>query len=72
MAICRYCNYENAEGKKFIIEMYKVSSIKSVELTFGSDSSKALVQMPVSIIGTPDSTRQPGDTLFSIYDEQGV
>lgn len=62
----------NAAGKKFIIELYKVSSVKSVELTFGSDSSKALVQMPVSIIGKPDSTRPVNDALFAIYDEQGV
>ncbi|HJJ36725.1 MAG TPA: hypothetical protein O0X27_06085, partial [Methanocorpusculum sp.] len=61
----------NADGKKFVIEIYRVSSIQSLELTLGSDKSKALMQMPVSIIGKPDSTRPADDDLFSIYDEQG-
>jgi len=60
----------NADGKKFIIEIYRVSSIKSAELTLGSDKSKALMQMPISIIGKPDSSRAVDDDLFSIYDEQ--
>ena len=60
----------NADGKTFVIEVYRVSSVKSVELTLGSDKSKALMQMPVSIIGKPDSSRAADDDLFSWYDEQ--
>ncbi|HJJ36545.1 MAG TPA: hypothetical protein O0X27_05165 [Methanocorpusculum sp.] len=62
----------NADGKKFVIEIYKVSSIQSLELTLGSDKKKDLMTAPVSIIGKPDSTRPSTDDLFSIYDEQGV
>lgn len=61
----------NAEGKQFIIEIYKVSSIQSLELTLGSDKAKALMQMPISLVGKPDSRRPADDDLFSIYDEQG-
>jgi len=60
----------NAEGKKFVIEIYRVSSFKSAELTFGSDKAKALLQMPISIIGKPDSSRPANDDLFSIDDQQ--
>ena len=66
-----YVKNFNCEDKQFIIEIYKVSSIQSLELTLGSDKAKALMQMPISLVGKPDSRRPADDDLFSIYDEQG-
>lgn len=59
-------------GKKFIIELYKISAMTNANFSFGSDKGKGLVTMPVSIIAKPDATRPANDDLFSIYDEQGV
>lgn len=63
----------NAAGKKFQIKMHKVHAIKGLELAFGSDKSKTLMSMPISIIGVPDSSISAEDygDIFYIVDEQG-
>ncbi len=63
---------KQADGKRFILEIYRVTGIESAELSFGSDKAKDLVTMPVAMIGRIDSSRAENDQLYNTVDEVTV
>lgn len=64
--------HTNAEGKTFVVEIYKVTAINGPEFSFGSDKARDLLKMPITLIGKPDGTRAAGDQLYKITDNVTV
>ena len=64
--------HTNAEGETFVVEIYKVTSITGPEFSFGSDKARDLLKMPITLVGKPDGTRNPGDQLYKITDSVTV
>ncbi len=62
----------NAAGKKFQITIYAAKNQTGIELTLPGDDSEDPVAVPIELKGTVDVTREAGDQLFEILDEQGV
>lgn len=62
----------NESGKDFRITVYKATNQKGIELELQGDDDDDVSTVAISLKGVCDSTRDAGDQLFEIYDEQGV
>lgn len=60
------------DGNIFRIILYKVTSVKGIELAFNSDDADDPNMIPIELKGVKDTSRQAGDQLFEIYSEQGA
>lgn len=69
--IVRITNY-NSEGKKFEITVFKAAANSGINMTFNSDDSDEVNVVPFELIGTCDTSRELGDQLFEIVDEQSA
>ena len=58
------------DGNIFRITLYKVTSIKGLEVPFNSDEADDPNMIPIELKGVKDITRTVGDQLFEIYSEQ--
>lgn len=62
----------DANGKKFQITVYKATNAQGIELELQSDDAEDPNVIPIKLEGVLDVSREVGDQLFEIYDEQGV
>ncbi len=61
---------EDEDGNIFRITLYKVTSIRGIEIPFNSDEADDPNMIPIELKGVKDTSRAVGDQLFEIYSEQ--
>jgi len=61
---------ENADIMR--ITLFKVSSIKGIEITLNPDEADDPNMIPIELKGVKDISLDPGEQLFEIYSEQGA
>ncbi len=62
----------NAAGKKFEITVYAAKNQGGIELALPADDGDEPLKPTITLKGICDTTREAGDQLFKIVDEQGV
>jgi hypothetical protein len=62
----------NAAGKKFEITVYAAKNQGGIELELPADDGDEPLKPTITLKGICDTTREAGDQLFKIVDEQGV
>ena len=63
---------KRADGKKFQITIYKAMNQDGLKIDFPADDEPKAWETPLTFKGCKDATRNVGDQLFMIYDEQSV
>lgn len=63
---------KNSLGKIFQITVYAAKNQGGIELQLPADDADEPLKPTIELKGTLDVTREAGDQLFEIYDEQGV
>lgn len=62
----------NDKGKMFRVTIYKATSGSGLGLSFQSDEATDVMASAITLTGNIDASREVGDQLFKIEDEQGV
>ncbi len=62
----------DANDKEFRITIYKATNAQGIELELQSDDAEDPNVIPIKLEGVLDVSREAGDQLFEIYDEQGA
>ena len=67
--VARITNYDS-QNRPFSITIYKGTADAGIEIEFQADSADETDVVPITIVGTEDTSRAVGDQLFVIEDEQ--
>lgn len=68
-SVARITNY-NSKGQPFSITVYKATADSGIEIEFQADDADEADVVPIVLKGTEDASREAGDQLFVIEDEQ--
>ena len=68
-AVARITNYDSL-GREFSITVYKATADSGIEIEFQADDADETDVVPITLVGTEDTSRDVGDQLFVIEDHQ--
>lgn len=68
-AVARITNYDSL-GREFSITVHKATADSGVEIEFQADDADETDVVPITLVGTEDTSRAVGDQLFVIEDHQ--
>lgn len=68
-AVARITNYDSL-GREFSITVYKATADSGIEIEFQADDADEMDVVPITLVGTEDTSRAVGDQLFVIEDHQ--
>lgn len=68
-AVARITNYDSL-GREFSITVYKATADSGIEIEFQADDADETNVVPITLVGTEDTSRAVGDQLFVIEDHQ--
>lgn len=68
-AVARITNYDSL-GREFSITVYKATADSGIEIEFKADDADETDVVPITLVGTEDTSRAVGDQLFVIEDYQ--
>lgn len=68
-AVARITNYDSL-GREFSITVYKATADSGIEIEFRADDADETDVVPITLVGTEDTSRTVGDQLFVIEDHQ--
>lgn len=68
-AVARITNYDSL-GREFSITVYKATADSGIEIEFQADDADETDVVPITLVGTEDTSRAIGDQLFVIEDHQ--
>lgn len=68
-AVARITNYDSL-GHEFSITVYKATADSGIEIEFQADDADEADVVPITLVGTEDTSRAVGDQLFVIEDRQ--
>ena len=68
-AVARITNYDSL-GREFSITVYKATADSGIEIEFQADDADETDVVPITLVGTKDTSRAVGDQLFVIEDHQ--
>lgn len=68
-SVARITNYDSL-GRKFSITVYKATADSGIEIEFQADDADETDVVPITLVGTEDTSRAVGDQLFVIEDHQ--
>lgn len=68
-AVARITNYDSL-GREFSITVYKATADSGIEIEFQADGADEADVVPITLVGTEDTSRAVGDQLFVIEDHQ--
>lgn len=68
-AVARITNYDSL-GREFSIMVYKATADSGIEIEFQADDADETDVVPITLVGTEDTSRAVGDQLFVIEDHQ--
>lgn len=68
-AVARITNYDSL-GRVFSITVYKATADSGIEIEFKADDADETDVVPITLVGTEDTSRAVGDQLFVIEDHQ--
>lgn len=68
-AVARITNYDSL-GREFSITVYKATADSGIEIEFQADDADETDVVPITLVGTEDTSRAVGDQLFIIEDHQ--
>lgn len=68
-AVARITNYDSL-GREFSIVVYKATADSGIEIEFEADDADETDVVPITLVGTEDTSRAVGDQLFVIEDRQ--
>lgn len=67
--VARITNYDSL-GREFSITVYKATADSGIEIEFQADDADETDVVPITLVGTEDTSRAVGDQLFVIEDHQ--
>lgn len=67
--VARITNYDSL-GREFSITVYKATADSGIEIEFQADDADETDVVPITLVGTKDTSRAVGDQLFVIEDHQ--
>lgn len=67
--VARITNYDSL-GREFSITVYKATADSGIEIEFKADDADETDVVPITLVGTEDTSRAVGDQLFVIEDHQ--
>lgn len=67
--VARITNYDSL-GREFSITVYKATADSGIEIEFQADDADETDVVPITLVGTEDTSRTVGDQLFVIEDHQ--
>lgn len=68
-AVARITNFDSL-GREFSITVYKATADSGIEIEFQADNADETDVVPITLVGTEDTSRAVGDQLFVIEDHQ--
>lgn len=68
-AVARITNCDSL-GREFSITVYKATADSGIEIEFQADDADETDVVPITLVGTEDTSRAVGDQLFVIEDRQ--
>lgn len=68
-SVARITNYDSL-GREFSITVYKATADSGIEIEFQADDADETDVVPITLVGTEDTSRAVGDQLFVIEDHQ--
>lgn len=68
-AVARITNFDSL-GREFSITIYKATADSGIEIEFQADDADETDVVPITLVGTEDTSRAVGDQLFVIEDHQ--
>lgn len=68
-AVARITNFDSL-GREFSITVYKATADSGIEIEFQADDADEADVVPITLVGTEDTSRAVGDQLFVIEDHQ--
>lgn len=68
-SVARITNYDSL-GREFSITVYKATADSGIEIEFQADDADETDVVPITLVGTEDTSRTVGDQLFVIEDHQ--
>lgn len=68
-AVARITNRDSL-GREFSITVYKATADSGIEIEFQADDADETDVVPITLVGTEDTSRAVGDQLFVIEDHQ--
>lgn len=68
-AVARITNYDSL-GREFSITVYKATADSGIEIEFQADDADETDVVPITLVGTEETSRAVGDQLFVIEDHQ--
>lgn len=68
-AVARITNFDSL-GREFSITVYKATADSGIEIEFQADDADETDVVPITLVGTEDTSRAVGDQLFIIEDHQ--
>lgn len=68
-AVARITNFDSL-GREFSITVYKATADSGIEIEFQADDANETDVVPITLVGTEDTSRAVGDQLFVIEDHQ--
>lgn len=67
--VARITNFDSL-GREFSITVYKATADSGIEIEFQADDADETDVVPITLVGTEDTSRAVGDQLFVIEDHQ--
>lgn len=67
--VARITNFDS-QGRAFSITVYKATADAGIEIEFQADDADETDVVPITLVGTEDTSRTTGDQLFVIEDHQ--
>ena len=67
--VARITNYDSLD-REFSITVYKATADSGIEIEFQADDADKTDVVPITLVGTEDTSRAVGDQLFVIEDHQ--
>lgn len=67
--VARITNYDSLD-REFSITVYKATADSGIEIEFQADDADETDVVPITLVGTEDTSRAVGDQLFVIEDHQ--
>lgn len=68
-SVARITNFDSL-GREFSITVYKATADSGIEIEFQADDADETDVVPITLVGTEDTSRAVGDQLFVIEDHQ--
>lgn len=68
-SVARITNFDSL-GREFSITVYKATADSGIEIEFQADDADETDVVPITLVGTEDTSRAVGDQLFVIEDRQ--